>query len=64
MLAGSCRSLQATLALQAMEAIDSGAAAWSPGQSTEILAPAIIAASARPRISIVLPQGLSEMRLR
>lgn len=64
MLAGSCRSLQAGLASRALEALGSGALEWQPGQSTSLLSAAATAASARPHVTISLPSGLTEMRLR
>lgn len=64
MLAGSCRSLQAGLASHALEALGSGAVDWQPGQSTGLLSAAATAAAARPKLTISLPEGLTEMRLR
>ena len=64
MLAGSCRSLQAGLASQALAALDSGAVAWEPGQSTGLLSAAATVACAQPKMTISLPDGLEEMRLR
>ena len=61
-LAGSCATLQAGLASEALAALDAGAANWEPGQNTPLLTAAATAAAGKPQINISLPAGLTEMR--